>query len=284
MNSFSTKFSIPIKDQVSSKEEFKLLYSKEYDLFKTDPIPKDLDSYYPTKEYISHNDKKRDLVSYLYRFVKKHSLSRKEKLCRKFLGIRGSCIDFGAGNGAFVSVLLKRGWNAYGVEPSSYAREIAKGENITLASSLNELPKSKVNMITLWHVLEHIPNYTTSMESFYSKLLPGGYLILALPNFKSFDASFYKSDWAAFDVPRHLWHFSKYSISRIAKENDFNLVKSKPMIFDAFYISYLSAKFQNKSVPLFRGIFIGMLSNISGIFTGEYSSMIYVLQKPKKSN
>lgn len=283
MNSFAAKFSTPIKDYVSSKEEFRLHYLEDYDLFKTEPIPTDLASYYPNEEYISHNDKKTDLVSMLYRLVKKYALFKKERLCKKHIGGRGSCVDFGAGNGAFVSYLSKKGWDAFGVEPSLYARKIAKENAITLVPDLNELNITKVDIITLWHVLEHIPNYSKAIESFHSKLLPGGFLILALPNFKSFDASFFKNHWAAFDVPRHLWHFSKNAIDRIAKENGFSLIKSKPMFFDAIYISYLSSKNQNKSIPLFRGILIGMLSNIYGMFTGEYSSVIYVLQKPKKS-
>lgn len=279
MKDNSEMHNIKVKDHAFSGEDFLLNFNSDYHLYKTTPIPANLSEFYPKENYISHNDKKRDLVSTLYRIVKGRSLVKKEKLCFSVLGKRGSIIDFGAGNGQFVAQLQKKFWKTQGVEPSAYAREMAKKNSIELKETLSHTQDDKVDVITLWHVLEHIEDYSQAISSFHDKLNDQGFLILALPNYKSFDAKHYQSFWAAYDVPRHLWHFSKKSIERIAAQHNFMLVTTKPMVFDAFYICYLSSKYKNESFPLLRGIALGLRSNLSGLFSGEYSSMIYILQK-----
>lgn len=272
-----------VKDFSVSSKEFELEYDSKDKLLKTVPLPEDLENYYPKEEYISHQNFSKGLVGKIYQLVKKYSANQKIKLFKKLVSPSTKVLDYGAGNGYFVSELIANNWNAFGVEPSSFARQQAKENFVVLTSSLEELTEEKFSVISLWHVLEHIPNYKLIIQQLYDSLEDGGYLILALPNFKSWDAHHYKSFWAAFDVPRHAYHFSKESISILAKDFNFNLIKIKPMLFDSFYVSYLSEKNKKAFAPFLKGIFFGFLSNLSGFFKREHSSQLYLLQKPKKT-
>lgn len=147
--------------------------------------------------------------------------------------------------------------------------------------NLEDLPDKRFSVITLWHVLEHVPNLTEYIQMLKSRLKPNGTLIVAVPNFKSFDAKHYKQYWAAYDVPRHLWHFSKISIKLIFEPVGLEIVKVKPMYFDAFYVSLLSEKYKTGKQKLFRAFFIGLWSNIAAWSTKEYASHIYILKNAK---
>ena len=134
-------------------------------------------------------------------------------------------------------------------------------------------------MITLWHVLEHLPKLKNHIAVFESLLKPNGRLIIAVPNYKSYDAKYYKNYWAAFDVPRHLWHFSQNAISKLMSQNGMSVLKTKPMIFDAFYVSLLSEKYKNGSMNLIKAFWIGLRSNLKAKRSGEFSSLIYIIKK-----
>lgn len=278
-----SRFPKKIKDFSCSLEDFSLEYDAHYKLLSTTPFPLDIENYYPQEDYISHQNEAKGLVSSVYQTVKNYTSSRKIKLFQNLVNPSSAVLDYGAGNGFLVSKLKKQHWNAFGVEPSSYARKQAEQFNTKLYSSLEELDDQKFSAISLWHVLEHIPNYKEVLMQLTALLEEEGYLILALPNYNSWDASYYNSFWAAYDVPRHAYHFSKESIAILAEEFNLNLIKVKPMLFDSFYVSYLSEKNKGSKIPFIKGIFIGFLSNCVGFFKKEHSSHLYLLQKPKKA-
>jgi predicted SAM-dependent methyltransferase len=134
------------------------------------------------------------------------------------------------------------------------------------------------DVITLWHVLEHLPNLENQLSTFKRLLKSNGTLIIAVPNYKSYDALYYKSFWAAFDVPRHLWHFSEDSISKLVSKQNMRVEKTLPMKFDSYYVSLLSEKYKNGVSNIFNAVRVGWLSNFKAKRSGEYSSLIYIVK------
>lgn len=268
------------KDHFKTGEEFSLVWNTDHDMLITTPQPslENLSFYYESENYISHNDDVKGVMAFLYRTVKRRSLKNKISLIESLLGTKGSLLDVGAGTGEFCKVAIENNWKVEGVEPSEAALTYAKEKGIKTYTSLEDVNEIKYDVITLWHVLEHLPNLEKVIQKLSSLLKPDGVLIIAVPNYNSFDAKYYKSFWAAFDVPRHLWHFSKNSIPRLFREN-FKLLSIKPMWFDSVYVSLLSEKYKSGTSFSIKAIFIGLISNIKGIFNKEYSSVIYCLRK-----
>ncbi len=273
---------ITTKDFLVSKESFDLVYDFNLELLKTVPQPKaeELSKYYESQDYISHTDQKKDLFSKTYQLVKKWSLQKKNKLI--FIQNKGigSLLDVGAGTGDFLKAAKEKGWNVYGMEPNINAANLASEKGISLKPSLIDFEGQQFDVVTLWHVLEHITNLEETVLQLSNLVKPNGTLIIAVPNFESFDAKYYKEFWAAYDVPRHLWHFSKESIKKLFSER-FNLVKTEPMIFDSFYVSLLSEKYKSGKKFSINAFWIGLKSNLKANGTKEYSSHIYCFKKVK---
>lgn len=267
------------KDHSVSKEEFELRLDANLDMLVTHPQPENLERYYESSAYISHTDATDSFVDKLYQRVKRYSLSKKLGLITDFANGQKSLLDFGAGTGDFLARAQKDAWQINGVEPNEAARKKAAQKGVDLVDSLSNLKQEKFQVITLWHVLEHLPNLDQDIAVLISRLAENGTLIIAVPNYKSYDAKYYKSFWAAFDVPRHLWHFSKSSIQKLFEGHGMKLVETKPMIFDAFYVSLLSEKYKSGNQNFLSAMCIGLWSNISAWRTKEYSSHIYILQK-----
>ncbi len=268
------------KDYLVSGESFELVYDTDYCLLKTFPQPEisDLPKYYESQDYISHTDENRGLLSSLYQGVKKWSLQKKTQLIFKQNSGVGSLLDVGAGTGEFLKIAKEKGWNVQGMEPNESASKLAAEKGINLKSSLNQFQGHQFDVVTLWHVLEHIPNLEETISQLSELVKSNGILIIAVPNFKSYDAKHYNKYWAAFDVPRHLWHFSKESMAKMFSGN-FELQKTNPMIFDSFYVSLLSEKYKTGNKFSLRAVWIGLLSNIKAIRSKEYSSHIYCFRK-----
>ena len=266
------------KDYSVSKEEFQLLYDENLDMLVTDPQPKNLSAYYESDDYISHTDAKKSVVDKIYQSVKKKNLKNKLKIVQKH-NVGKKLLDFGAGTGDFLVVAQKAGWIVSGVEPNENAKEKAFQKGLILKESLEDLNNEKYDVITLWHVLEHLPNLNDQITRLCNLLSENGILIIAVPNFKSYDALYYKKYWAAFDVPRHLWHFSKSSIKKIFLKQGMTILKIYPMLFDAYYVSLLSEKYKTGNQRFLAAFFRGFLSNLKAMQTKEYSSLIYVLKK-----
>ena len=249
----------------------------------TEPTPKDLNPYYQSEDYISHSDRSDTLFEKLYQRVKAYSLNKKLRLLTRYTKSRGRLLDYGAGTGAFVQQAQKGGWHAEGVEPNELARLRAREKGLSLEQSWKALSKGGYDVITLWHVLEHLPDLENSITRIYQLLKPNGILVLALPNFKSWDAQHYGSFWAGYDVPRHLWHFSRESVEALFSTHGFELQKTHPLYFDAFYVSLLSEKYRTGKMRWLSAIINGIRSNTKAISSGEYSSLIYVLKKTQKA-
>lgn len=271
-------------DFLKSKEEFQLLFDPEKQMLVTSPQPDQdtLGSYYEQESYISHHDNKSGLIPFLYYQVKKRAIKRKINLVRRKLGRVGTLLDIGTGTGDFILNAMKQGWEVKGTEPNSKAMKLAINKGLNVTSSLDTIGNEKFDAITLWHVLEHVPNLKETIDTIEHMLKPGGVLFVAVPNFRSFDARFYKEFWAAYDAPRHLWHFSGETMNKLFSK-DLELVSKIPMIFDSFYVSLLSEKYKGNRLGPPRAFLVGLWSNISAWRSKEYSSLIYCFRKRLKS-
>ena len=266
-----------IKDYSVSQEDFTLVYDSVLKLYRTTPLPNDLKKYYESEDYISHTDSRRTLFDKLYQWVKNYNLKHKIKLIKQYKKGNVRLLDIGAGTGDFLRVAAQRGWSVSGVEPEKKARDRAEEKGILLKEDKTHITDT-YQVITLWHVLEHVPNLQEQIAFLQDHLTMGGLLVIAVPNYRSRDAQHYGKYWAAYDVPRHLWHFSQESIRLLFTEKGFQLIGVKPMPFDAFYVSLLSEKYKTGSMNFLKGGYQGLLSNLSALKTGEYSSLIYLLK------
>ncbi len=267
------------KDFSVSQESFELHYDAELEMLVTHPQPKDLSPYYDSEVYISHTDSKTSLTDRLYQKVKQYSLRKKIKLIDNQIVNSKKLLDFGAGTGDFLVKARTKGFSVDGIEPNEKARDNAAKKGIVLHKNSSALKESRYGAITLWHVLEHLPDLDGQVEKIASLLDKDGVVVVAVPNYKSYDAKFYGAYWAAYDVPRHIWHFSKTSIIRLFDKHGMEVVSIKPMLFDSFYVSLLSEKYKGNKLYLINAFFIGLWSNIKAYFSKEYSSLIYVIKK-----
>jgi 2-polyprenyl-3-methyl-5-hydroxy-6-metoxy-1,4-benzoquinol methylase len=267
------------KDHTVSGEVYKVMINKEYDMLVTSPVPKNLASYYKSVNYISHTDSKKSLLDKVYQRVKNTTLKRKLKLIDSFKTSSKNILDVGAGTGDFLKVCRNNCWNVFGVEPNLDARNIAAKKGITLQESLSEVKNIQFDVITLWHVLEHVEDLSAYISTLNKLLSKDGKLLIAVPNFKSEDANYYKEFWAAFDVPRHLWHFSQTSIFKLFSSENMIVEKAIPMKFDAYYVSLLSEKYKSGKMNPIKSFYRGFVSNLKANRSKEYSSLIYVLKK-----
>ncbi|KZS39542.1 methyltransferase [Aquimarina aggregata] len=273
---------IECKDHSVSGEKFQLFHDKQYDMLITSPKPKneEIGKYYESEDYISHTDAKRSLFEKIYHLVKTYSLSKKVRLVsRTNKSKSGILLDIGAGTGEFLLVAKNAGWHVFGTEPNQQAKNLAKQKGIDLDGTTLDYESQKFDVITMWHVLEHVSDLDDQILEIKRLLKPEGYLIVAVPNFKSYDADYYKKFWAAYDVPRHLWHFSKTSIKTLFSKENIMLQKTLPMRFDSFYVSLLSEKYKNGKMNFLKAFWVGIVSNIKAMRTKEFSSHIYVLKK-----
>ncbi|WP_055444129.1 class I SAM-dependent methyltransferase [Lacinutrix himadriensis] len=274
---------LKVKDHSVSGEAFELIENKTYGFLETTPQPKEdkLSEYYKTEDYISHTDSKRNVLEKVYHVVRSIYLKRKLKLINSFSATEKNLLDIGCGTGDFLQVAQQNNWQVSGIEPNPEARDIAnrKTDNtVYTTAQLQEFKKHSFDVITLWHVLEHLPNLEEQVLVFKSLLKVNGTLIIAVPNYKSYDANHYKDFWAALDVPRHLWHFNQESISKLFAKENMKVVKTLPMKFDAYYVSLLSEKYKSGFMNPVKAFWFGFLSNLKGKRSGEYSSLIYVIK------
>ena len=276
------KENLKVKDHSVSGEEFELIKNTEFGFLETTPQPSSdkLPEYYKSEDYISHTDSKRNLCEKVYHLVRTISLKKKLNLINSFSSEEKNLLDVGCGTGDFLQIALDNNWNVSGIEPNDQARKIANKKTNNSVFEIEQLLKFEANsfdVITLWHVLEHLPNLEEHISVFNNLLKPNGTIIIAVPNYKSYDAKHYKEFWAAYDAPRHLWHFNKESISKLVSKEFMKVIKIKPMWFDAFYVSMLSEKYKSGKMNPIKGFWIGLLSNIKALRNKEASSLIYVV-------
>lgn len=277
------KESMTVKDHSVSGEVFTLQYDAKYHMYSTTPKPslEELPSYYESENYISHTDGKRSLFEQLYQLVKGITLSRKQKLLRKYHPHLGSVLDIGAGTGDFIDYLKNKNWQVHGVEPSSKARLLAESKGHQLVNTIELLGDRSYDVITMWHVLEHVYDLNKQISWIKEHVKKEGTVFIAVPNFESYDAEYYTSAWAAYDVPRHLYHFSQMSLQLLFKEKGLEVVETIPMKFDAYYVSLLSEKYKTGKSSLAKAFLTGWRSNAKARRTTQYSSLIYVIKHTK---
>jgi len=278
------KNTFTIKDHAVSGESFVLQENSQYGFLETTPQPNEevLGDYYNSIDYISHTDSSRNFFEKSYQYVRKIALRRKLTLIN-LLPVEGRCLlDVGCGTGDFLQLANKHNWCVNGVEPNTDARAIANEKTNNAVYHIEQLdyysPQS-FDVISLWHVLEHVPNLNSYILRLHKLLKDNGRLVVAVPNYKSYDASYYKSYWAGFDVPRHLWHFDQNSMSKLFNDNNMRLEAITPMKFDAFYVSLLSEKYKTGKMNYLRALYVGLLSNFKANRTKEFSSLIYIIRK-----
>lgn len=269
-----------VKDHSFSQEEFELHWDATRLCAQTQLPPNTTPlAYYPQEDYISHQEQPTGLMGGLYRFAQRYMMSYKYKRLHPLLPKQAQLLDYGCGVGIFAKYLKDQGHVVFGVEPNAKARQLAADKGLQVFPSLDALQVQPFDAILLWHVLEHLPEPEKTLREFHQRLAPEGHLVLALPNLCSADAQHYGSYWAAYDVPRHLWHFSQGGIAQLAAQTGFRVRKTYPMPLDAFYISLLSERFKGSRRSAVKGFFQGLRSNVKAFFTGEFSSLFYVLEK-----
>lgn len=280
MDISTKKHFLTVKDYSVSKETFDLYYDETLDMLITHPQPslENLGKYYESEDYISHTDNKRSLFEKLYHFIKSIALKNKLNLINSLQPNKGKILDIGAGTGDFLLVAKNDGWKTIGVEPSDRAKSIAINKGISFVEQTSELENNSFDVISMWHVLEHVPDLDKQIKELKRLLKPTGTLIIAVPNFKSFDAKHYGKFWAAYDVPIHFWHFSKTAIKLLFEKEEMKLEKVLPMKFDSFYVSLLSEKYKSGKMNFIKAFFIGLQSNWKAKENFEYSSHIYILK------
>ena len=280
MNFSNQNIFIKVKDHSVSKENFELLLDEELQLLKTHPQPslETLPKYYESEDYISHTDGKRSLFEKLYQIIKSYSLNKKVNLINSYNPKKGNLLDIGSGTGDFLTKAKNSGWTITGIEPNQKAKDISISKGVVFVDNLESIKNNSFDVITMWHVLEHVPNLENQITELKRLLKPNGTIIVAVPNYKSFDANYYKEFWAAYDVPRHLWHFSKTAIEKLFDTQNLKLIKTLPMIFDSFYVCLLSEKYKTGKMNFFKAFYIGLKSNIKARHTLEYSSHIYIIK------
>ncbi len=264
-----------ITDWFLSKEVFWLEYHKGLDSYQTKGVPDDLSLYYKSEQYLSHQ-KNKSFVSLVYQaFKAKRNRWKKSLILKSLSGKPKAVLDVGCGDGSFLAQF--KPLNVLGVEVSKAVQEELQNKGLKTVTSINEVSGS-FDVISCWHSLEHINDPLQALKKMRSCLSSEGLLFVAIPNFKSFDAEYYKEYWAGYDVPRHLWHLSSYGMTSLASQAGFELKFKKRMFLDAFFVSLLSEQYRDKPKPvaLLSAFLIGLYSNLKSLFTGESSAVLYV--------
>lgn len=272
------------KDYTVSQTEFTLVNCQNCNFTFTNPRPKDenLGDYYKSEDYISHSNTSKGIISKLYKAVRNYTLKGKLNLIQKYVS-RGTILDYGCGTGMFLKVCQDSGWKSFGMEPDEGARKIASEMGLSVFSDKDRVKTYTNNqafdIITLWHVLEHVTDLDETLSYFKESLNQNGALIIAVPNYTSYDANYFKEYWAAYDVPRHLYHFEEKTIKKLLEPYGFLLKEALPMKFDSFYVSMLSTKYQSGSINYVKAFLTGLKSNLKAKQAKDYSSVIYVFKK-----
>ena len=262
-------------DHLATGDSFVLEPHDRYDILQTTPQPKQIEKYYDHPNYISHKTQGRSIFFTVYSRFRQWNHNYKIKIINKHSQTKGILLDFGAGTGSFVNFANTKGWQSEGFEPNTNAH----GSKVKYRPTWTN-PKS-YDVITAWHVVEHLPNPRAFFEQALKSLADNGILFVALPNYKSWDANKYGAMWAAYDVPRHLWHFSPKGFISMAKDCGFETEKTYPLRLDAYYVSLLSEQNRQSKFPWLKAFWSGWRSNRAAKQSKNYSSLIYVLQKRK---
>jgi 2-polyprenyl-3-methyl-5-hydroxy-6-metoxy-1,4-benzoquinol methylase len=285
-NSYKLSSVFTVKDYTVSNENFEILKCKACKHLFTQGVATQIEigKYYASENYVSHSDTQEGIVNKLYHNIRKITLIAKKSLLQHQTGMgKGKLLDIGCGTGAFLDTMNKSGWRVVGLEPDETARKKANELyklNALPPQELFNLPNETYDAITMWHVLEHVHQLHEYVAQLKNLISPKGKIFIAVPNYTSYDAQHYKTHWAAYDVPRHLYHFSPHSMQALVEQHGLKITKIKPMWFDSFYVSMLSEQYKNGKGNIAKAFFIGLVSNVKTLFnTKKCSSLIYVIGK-----
>jgi 2-polyprenyl-3-methyl-5-hydroxy-6-metoxy-1,4-benzoquinol methylase len=277
---------LSVKDHTVSGEIFVIAECNRCSLRFTQDVPDavSVSSYYKSEDYISHTNTSKGLINRLYQMIRKKTLVKKRKWIERGTRIiNGSLLDVGSGTGAFVNEMKQKGWVVTGIEPDAGARNVAKQlYNLDLldGKEFYNLSAGSFDAITLWHVLEHVHDLTNYVQKLKVLLKENGKLFIAVPNYTSLDAKVYKEYWAAYDVPRHLYHFTHRSMQALMEKNCLKIIQYKPMWYDSFYISLLSSKYKNGKTKWLSAFWNGLRSDMNAMNDmKKCSSVIYIISK-----
>jgi SAM-dependent methyltransferase len=277
-------------DYFVSKKNFEVFICSECDFRFTQDYPEenDIARYYESDEYISHSDTSEGFSNKLYRIARSIMLARKRNLIRKVTGLNtGILLDIGSGTGYFANTMKMAGWHSEGIEINEKARNFSMsrfGLEVNIPGNMSALKAESYDCITLWHVLEHFHDPFSYISDIYRLLKPGAFCVIALPNCSSYDAEYYKGFWAAWDVPRHLWHFNPSTFRLFCDKTGFRLESIRVLPLDVFYISLLSEKYKGTVSPFIKGISKAAgFAFLSVLNKNRSSSVIYILEKKKMS-
>ncbi len=283
-NSSQTNPFLVCKDHTVSRETFNIVQCNSCGFKFTNPRPEEnkLGDYYKSEDYVSHSNTKKGFINSTYQMVRKYTLLKKLQLISKYFKT-GNILDIGCGTGEFLNTCKHAKWKTTGIEPSPDARKMAienYGLDVKDEPEIKNLLPESFDIISMWHVLEHVPKLNERVEDLKRLLKPNGIIIIAVPNCNSLDAKIYQENWAAYDVPRHLYHFTPKDIESVFKKHDLKMFKVLPMVFDSFYVSMLSEKIKTGKPNILKAVWIGFRSNMAAIKTGKtYSSQIYLIRK-----
>ncbi|MFY0626206.1 MAG: class I SAM-dependent methyltransferase [Reichenbachiella sp.] len=269
-------------DYSVSQESFAIMKCSNCGFLVTSPRPdqNSIGTYYQSDDYVSHNNKSNNLTNFLFKIARSFTLKQKYRLVNK-LSTKKRLLDYGSGSGVLLNHFKENGWQVHGIEPDDKTREQSIDTyKLDVKKNLQDLSSNKYDIISLWHVLEHVHDLNTTIKQFHSILSNKGHLIIAVPNHQSYDQKFYKEYWAAYDVPRHLYHFSQTTIKELMKYHSFEFIESHPQKLDAYYVSLLSEKYKKNPLRYIKSILIGWLSNRwANKNHNNYSSLIYIFKK-----
>lgn len=269
-----------VKDYFLTQEVFNVDQCIECGLLLTNPFPEksEISKYYDSSEYFSHPNKKKSIIGWAYEWVKKRNIRYKFKLATSGI-IAGNVLDIGCGSGDFLFYAKNNFWNVTGIEPNDNARAFSQKITESLIyhpEEINSIADNSFDVITMWHVLEHVEDLNEQCKQLRRLIKPGGRIVIALPNISSDDAKRYGNYWAGFDVPRHLYHFRFDQIRMLMNKHGFGFLKREPLHWDAYYVSMLSEKYRNARINPFRFIINGWISNIKARKSREFSSNVYI--------
>lgn len=281
------EFFLTCQDHTTTGEPFQLQKCKACSFVITNPRPDRLSigKYYSSNTYVSHNARPGSLLDSIYFLVRRFTLRWKSNLLLKFSN-KGSLLDYGCGTGEFLNSCKNEGWDCSGIEPSPIARTIARETTgLSIQENVDDIENKKFDVITLWHVLEHVHDLNSLIDQLKQSLATNGMLFIAVPNHEAADAKVYQEYWAGYDVPRHLWHFSKETMTLLLLNHGFRIKAILPMKLDSTYVSLLSEKYRSQGKQtlkgLLRALFNGLNSNIKAASKNNYSSLIYVCTPEK---
>ncbi|WKK76615.2 class I SAM-dependent methyltransferase [Marivirga salinae] len=273
-----------IKDHSVSQESFNIMICDNCNFQFTNPRPneEEIAKYYQSDEYISHSDKANSPINFIYKVARKYALASKRKLINSITkDKKGRLLDYGCGTGYFLETMQKNGWKTYGIEPNDSAREIANTKG-KVQESIEELKlkNKKFDVITLWHVLEHIHNLNETIKILKTILKEKGKIVIAVPNIESYEQKVFEEEWAAYDVPRHLYHFSQDTMNTLMLKHGLKIKKIYPMKLDSYYVSLLSNKYKFNKNKFLNSFITGYKSNsYANLNKNNYSSLIYIIKK-----